>query len=207
MFNNGGFDCALLHRPSPNPRKLIMKIIFLSVFLIMAFGMLYMGQSQSQSQTLSTSLSLNPDNDIAEIVALQEEQAAAWNRRDAAGYARLFIEDGDVVNVLGWWWKGRDEIERKLTDAYAFVFSESKLEITDVHVRLLDSGYAVAHVLWTMDGAKSPPGSPAPPREGIQLQVLQKTPEGWRIVSFQNTNSMEEVPFPTSPPGITPVRQ
>ena len=39
----------------------------------------------------------------------------------------LFTADGDVVNVLGWWWRGRPDIERKLTAAFPFVFKESRL--------------------------------------------------------------------------------
>jgi uncharacterized protein (TIGR02246 family) len=137
--------------------------------------------------------------DIAAIRALQDEQAAAWNRHDAAAYATLFTEDGEVVNVQGWWWKGREEIEQKLAQAFAFVFAESRLSIVDVHVKLLEPNCALAHVIWKMDGAKAPPGG-APPRDGIQLQVLRKNEDGWRIVSFQNTNSIPETPFPSAPP-------
>ena len=130
---------------------------------------------------------------------LQARQADAWNRHDAAAYARLFTPDGDVVNVLGWRWRGREEIERKLTAAFAFVFRDSKLTITDVDVRPLGAAAAVAHVRWTMTGAKTPPGMPEP-REGIQLQVLTKHGNEWQILSFQNTNSISEFPFPTAPP-------
>jgi uncharacterized protein (TIGR02246 family) len=143
--------------------------------------------------------------DVDAIRALQDEQAAAWNRHDAHSYARLFTEDGEVVNVQGWWWKGREEVERKLSQAFAFVFAESRLSIVEVHVKLLGPDYALAHVIWKMDGAKAPPGAPAPPRDGIQLQVLLRTHDGWRIASFQNTNSIPEVPFPSGPPGGTPV--
>ncbi len=134
--------------------------------------------------------------DITAIRELQARQAAAWNRHDAGAYADLFTEDGDVVNVLGWWWRSRAEIRSKLTDAFAFVFSDSTLTIAEVHVRLLDAHTAVAHVRWTLDGAKTPPNAPAPPREGIQLQVLRKDPDRWLIASFQNTNSVPETPFP-----------
>ena len=41
--------------------------------------------------------------DEAQIRELQ--QVAAWNRHNAVAYANLFTEDGDVVNVVGWWWK------------------------------------------------------------------------------------------------------
>jgi uncharacterized protein (TIGR02246 family) len=138
--------------------------------------------------------------DVEAIRVLQDEQAAAWNRHDAHAYAKLFAEDGEVINIQGWWWKGRQEIERKLSQAFAFVFAESRLSIVEVHAKVLDPDYALAHVIWQMEGARAPPGAPSPPREGIQLQVLRKGSEGWRIASFQNTNSIPEVPFPGPPP-------
>jgi uncharacterized protein (TIGR02246 family) len=137
-------------------------------------------------------------SDQVAIEALEAKQAAAWNAHDAAAYADLFTPEGDVVNVVGWWWKGKEEIRQKLTDAFALVFKDSRLTITEVDVRKLSSDIAVAHVRWTMTGALAPPGEPAPPQAGIQLQVLVRGEDGWRIASFQNTNSRPERPFPKS---------
>ena len=103
------------------------------------------------------------------------------------------------MNVMGWWWRGRSEIEHKLAAAFAFVFRESILTVTDVQVRFLNPAIAIAHVRWTMVGAKTPPGM-MEPREGIQMQLLKKQSGKWLIASFQNTNSVPEVPFPTGPP-------
>jgi len=153
-----------------------------------------------------SSLAAGQTSDDAAIRRIQERQADAWNRHDAAAYAKLFTADGDVVNVLGWWWRGRSEIERKLAAAFAFVFRDSKLTITDVQVRALGPAVAVAHVRWTMVGAKAPPGMPEP-REGIQLQVLTKQQGEWLIASFQNTNSIPEAPFPTGPPSPPEVKK
>jgi uncharacterized protein (TIGR02246 family) len=138
--------------------------------------------------------------DEAAIRELQSRQAAAWNSHDAVAYANLFSEDGDVVNVLGWWWRGRAEIQGKLSEAFSWVFRDSKLTIGDVHTRLIDPSTAIVHVRWTLDGAKVPPGAPTPPREGIQLQLLRKSGDQWLIESFQNTNSIPENPFPKAPP-------
>jgi uncharacterized protein (TIGR02246 family) len=143
---------------------------------------------------------LASEADESAIRAVQARQAAAWNAHDAAAYASLFTPDGDVVNVLGWWWRGRAEIQSKLTDAFAWVFRDSRLTITEVHTRFVDRATAIVHARWTMDGAKAPPGAPAPPREGIQLQVLRKANGQWLIASFQNTNSIPETPFPQGPP-------
>jgi uncharacterized protein (TIGR02246 family) len=139
------------------------------------------------------------DRDESEIRAVQTRQAEAWNRHDAKAYADLFEEDGEAVNVVGWWWKGRPEIESKLVAAFAHVFHESTLTITEVEVRFLTPEIAVAHVRWTMTGARTPPQIPEP-RAGIQTQVLRKREGRWLIAAFQNTNAVPEVPFPTGPP-------
>ena len=139
-------------------------------------------------------------SDEAAIREVENQQALTWNRHDAGAYADLFGEDGDVGNVLGWWWRGGAEIKSKLTDAFAWVFRDSTLHIEEVHIRFVDPVTAVVHVLWTLDGAKVPPGAAVPPRQGIQLQILRKEEGRWLIASFQNTNSVPEMPFPKGPP-------
>lgn len=134
------------------------------------------------------------------IRAVAVRQGETWSRRDAKAYAALFTENCDVINVVGWWWKGRAELQSKLTAAFAYVFKDSKLSITDVQVRFLTPSIAVVHARWTMSGARTPPGIPEP-REGIQTLVVTKVAGGWLIAAFQNTNSTPEQPFPPGPPG------
>jgi uncharacterized protein (TIGR02246 family) len=69
-------------------------------------------------------------DEAAILDVVQKGQQQAWNQHDGKAYAAFFAQDGDVVNVVGWWWKGRKEIGSKLTDAFAFVFRESTLTIT-----------------------------------------------------------------------------
>ena len=104
---------------------------------------------------LSGTASAAAADDENSIRQVQASQADAWNRHDAAAYAALFTEDGDCVNVVGWWWKGRAQIESKLKAAFAFVFHESQLTVTDTSVRFLSPTIAIAHVTWTMTGAKT----------------------------------------------------
>jgi uncharacterized protein (TIGR02246 family) len=137
-------------------------------------------------------------NDESAIRALEVQQQEAWNHHDAKAYAALFTEDGDCVNVVGWWWKGRAEIEKKLTDAYVYVFSESVLKIGEVTVRFLEPNSAIVHVRWTMTGARTPQGVPTP-QQGIQTHLVQKQSGKWLIAAFQNTNSIPEMPFPKGP--------
>ena len=139
------------------------------------------------------------DRDETDVRNVETLQQQAWNRHDAKAYASLFTEDGDCVNVVGWWWKGRAKIEKKLTAAYAFVFRESVLTITDVDVKFPAPEMAIAHVRWTMVGARTPEALPKP-QQGIQTQLLQKQKGKWLIVAFQNTNALPEMPFPQGPP-------
>jgi len=139
-----------------------------------------------------------PGQDEAEIRAVATRQGETWSRHDAKAYAALFTEDCDVVNVVGWWWKGRAELERKLTAAFRFVFKESTLSIGEVEVRFLSPDIALAHVRWSMVGARTPSGIPEP-REGIQTLVFTKRTGHWLISGFQNTHSIPEQPFPQGP--------
>jgi uncharacterized protein (TIGR02246 family) len=136
--------------------------------------------------------------DSAEIRSVAMRQGETWSRHDAKAYAALFTEDCDVVNVVGWWWKGRAEVERKLTEAFQFVFRDSRLTITDVTTRFIRPDVAVTHARWTMVGARSPAGIPEP-REGIQTLVFTKQSGRWLIAAFQNTHSVPERPFPAGP--------
>jgi uncharacterized protein (TIGR02246 family) len=123
------------------------------------------------------------------IRALATQQADAWNHHDAKAYAELFTEDCDVVNVVGWWWNGRVELERKLATAYTTMFKSSTLTFTDVQIRFLTPQLAIAHMRWTMTGATPPPGMPQP-KQGIQILLVQKQADKWLINAFQNTNAI-----------------
>ena len=145
-----------------------------------------------------TSVFADQSSDEAAIRALEARQPEAWNKHDAKAYAALFTENGDCVNIVGWWWKGRAEIEKKLTDAYVYVFKESTLTVTNVDIRFLTADIALAHVRWTMTGAKTPAGIPVP-QQGLQTHVLQKQNGQWLIAAFQNTLEKPEMPFPKGP--------
>lgn len=123
--------------------------------------------------------------EIRDLVGARQQRA--WNQHDAHAYAALFADDGDVVNVVAWWWKGRTEIEGNLTRMFATVFHESTLAFTQVDVRFLTPEIVVVHARWTMTGARMPPGIPEP-REGLQTLTVQKQNGKWLIAAFHNTN-------------------
>ncbi len=139
-----------------------------------------------------------PATAAAAVRAVVLQQADAWNRHDATAYSALFTPDCDAVNVVGWWWKSRAEMQAKLTRAFASVFRDSTLSFTDVQVKFLARHIAVAHARWSMQGEKMQPGIPSPDR-GIQTLLLVQRGGRWQIAVFQNTLSKPERPFPAGP--------
>ncbi|HXN22613.1 MAG TPA: SgcJ/EcaC family oxidoreductase [Candidatus Dormibacteraeota bacterium] len=180
-----------------------LALLFCVTLLVPAAAQDNARYADKKHKTSTKASSAHQGQDETEIRDLEKRQQDAWNRHDAKAYADLFTEDGYAINVVGWWWKGRPEIEKKLAAAYAFVFAESTLTVTEVHVKFLEPNVAVAQVLWTMTGARTPPGIPEP-TQGIQTQVLQKKAGKWLITAFQNTNSLPERPFPPGPPAARP---
>ena len=55
-----------------------------------------------------TNVSGSEETALAELVADVED---AWNAHDMSRFAARFAEDADFINVRGWWWRGRDEID------------------------------------------------------------------------------------------------
>ena len=45
------------------------------------------------------------------VAALVGEVERAWNTHDKHRFAACFAPDAVFVKVMGWWWKGRDDIE------------------------------------------------------------------------------------------------
>lgn len=151
--------------------------------------------------TLAVSVfSADQNHDEDAIRHLEEGLQQAWNRHDAKTFASFFTEDADCMNVVGWWWRGRTQIESKVAEAHLFMFRDSTLTNDEIHVRFLTPEIAVVHVRWSMVGNRNPDGTPGQPRKGIQTHMLQKRRGKWLIAAFNNADSIPEKPFPTGPP-------
>jgi uncharacterized protein (TIGR02246 family) len=144
--------------------------------------------------------SANRSQDEAAIHKVEIGLQEAWNRHDAQAFGSFFTEDADCVNVVGWWWKGRPQIEKKVADAHVFMFRESTLTDDEIQVRFLTPRIAVVHVRWSMVGNGNADGTRGQPRKGIQTHILRKQGGNWLIAAFNNADSIPEVPFPTGPP-------
>ena len=117
--------------------------------------------------------------------------AECWNRHDMKAFAELFAEDAEFVNVVGLWWRGRDEIRKAHEYTHATMFKDSQLTISEVSVRFPADTIAIARCRWVLEGHVSPEGEGLPARTGILVQVLSQISKTWAIIDAQNTDIIE----------------
>jgi uncharacterized protein (TIGR02246 family) len=129
------------------------------------------------------------------IAALVGEVERAWNSHDMSRFAACFAEDADFVNVRGWWWRGREEIERNHALFHETIFSASSMELERASTKEVCPGVVVAHVKWRMVGHEvGGPQQTSEPRSGIWLWVIRDRDGRLEIVSSHNTDTMEVPP-------------
>src|ERR1700712_1233282 len=69
--------------------------------------------------------------DAAEVKRPVDQFAETWNRHDMRAFADLFASDAQFVNVVGLWWKGREEIFRAHQFSHSNMFKASRLTLVD----------------------------------------------------------------------------
>jgi uncharacterized protein (TIGR02246 family) len=114
----------------------------------------------------------------------------AWNQRDAAAFAAQFTEDANFVNVNGWIWFGRQDIQNRHERSRVFhtVYTETKTKA----VQLLAPDVALLHMAWRDTGD---PRDPAP-RDDLMTMVLVNRDGNWRIAAAQNGTAVNRAALP-----------
>lgn len=114
-----------------------------------------------------------------------------WNDGDADGIGALFIEDADFVNVVGLWWRNRRAIRKAHDYGFRRIFQNARLEITELKVRKLTPDIHIIHTVSTLDGQTLLSGGKAGQRIAVISMVTVRGPDGFQIVSCQNTDRVE----------------
>ena len=138
------------------------------------------------------------------IRAALARQAEAWNQHDAKAWVAEFSEDAEFINILGMSLQGRAEIERRHAEIFRTIFARSRVVVTTRKVRVLGASAALAETDYELrDYDRLPPGIRPTDADGTlrtRLKyVWEARPEGWRIVSAQNTAILPAPPPPPPP--------
>lgn len=123
----------------------------------------------------------------------------SWNKHDMKALASIFAEDANFVNVVGMWWKSREEIQKAHEFSHGNMFKDSHLTGKPASVQLLRPDVAVIHMTWELEGMRTPGGKPVPKRQGIMIFVAVRTGDVWQVKAAQNTDVLPEgQPHPLS---------
>ena len=125
------------------------------------------------------------------IQAIVDAQSEAWNRNDAAAWARDFTEDATFIYVRGDLTTGRDAVEK----LHAFIFSgpykATHYTATLDAVQQLAPSLALASVSTEVTNFSFLPPGVAPTAPGVLRTrfsfVLVEREQGWKILLAQNT--------------------
>ena len=120
----------------------------------------------------------------AEVEALYAALLAAWNDKDAAGYAGLFTEDGSMVGFDGSTVESRASIAEHLGSIFADHDPASYVSKVRA-VRALGPGSMLVR---GVAGMVPPGGSDIDPdKNAVQALVAVESSNGWRVAHFHNT--------------------
>lgn len=120
----------------------------------------------------------------AAVSALYQDLLAAWNKRSASDFAKLFDETGSVVGFDGSIMEGRSEIEGELSRIFAD-HATGRYVGKIRGIRFLTADTVILHAVAGVIPAGQSELNPA--LNTIQALVAVQSEAGWRIAHYHNT--------------------
>ena len=123
-------------------------------------------------------------SDEVQVEALYKKLLDSWNNRDAAEFAGLFADDGNIIGFDGSQANGQREIYYHISQVFGNHKTASYISIIK-EIRFLSDDVAVLRAVAGM----VPPGKSdiKPEVNAIQTFIAQKQDDEFRIALFQNT--------------------
>jgi len=132
------------------------------------------------------------EKDAAEIRAAISGMDRAWNAHDMKAYVSYMTEDADWVNVVGMWWKGRDQVYRAHEAYHRTIFKNRQLHEPEiVSLRSITSYVVIATIIQAADGFTTPDGRVEPPGRATLTEVFVRRDGKWLLTEGHNTTIVE----------------
>ena len=154
---------------------MMIRRLFIGLLILLAVAL---GSAGSGMATTATA------NDAAAIRQVMDQQQAAWNRGDVAGYMRGYKDAPDTTFVGTSVRKGYQAILESYRKHYADNTQMGRLTFSDFDVRLLPGArgevrYAVVTGRFHLDRTAH---GEASKDDGVFSLLWEKTPDGWKII-------------------------
>ncbi len=143
---------------------------------------LWLGAAAAQQEQPKDKLYTATHQQLA-VVKIVLAQETAWNKGDLDGFLAGFKDAADTQAVLGNRAVGMTEIRGAFHVNYPNRESMGVLAYSDVEARELGENFALATGRYHLDRSKKYGG----PADGTFTEVMEKTPQGWRIIFDETT--------------------
>lgn len=112
----------------------------------------------------------------------------SWNNHNYDDLKNYTTENTDWVNVVGMWWKGREESQYAHQAYHNTIFKTTTMEKKFVAIRFLSDDVAIAHVILHMSGGDvpMPDGKKPDPTDALALLVYVKQNDKWLMTAGEN---------------------
>lgn len=144
----------------------------------------------------------NAQDTTSEKKAIQAQIDAfftSWNKHDFSDMKNYVADTSDFVNIVGFHWKGREDIQYAHQATHQQLFKDKPLRKISSQIRLLTNDVAIAHVGMHLAGiVTTPDGSKIGNDDALATFVFIKKNSVWLITAVENV-TVSEVAKPFNP--------
>ena len=148
-----------------------------------------------------TGVAQTPSEDEAQIRAVVQSEADAWNRGDAEAFGAHYAEDGSFTNVIGQHLEGRKAFIAQHAMIFRTIYKGSHNSFSISRITFLRPDVALVEIDGALSGAnRLPPGLKAGDDGVLRvklLEVMTREKGSWSIAAFHN---VAIYPLPPGPP-------
>jgi len=138
---------------------------------------------------VSSMIAQNQDQELKKIIQQQESD---WNKNDMKSFSNVFSDDATLINFLGMYWKGKEEIITQFAHINECCIKPTNVKFDWIDAKFLSENAAFAHIKETLTAKEdyAVPGGVV--KKGTVntkfiTAVFEKKNNIWKIVAMQVT--------------------
>lgn len=132
---------------------------------------------------LAAALPLPAQTDAEAIRAMMQKSAADWNRGDLDTFATAYKHSPDILFIGPTISRGYDGMLARYRSAHSTREKMGTLSFSDIETQPLDAHFATLTGKFHLQRTSAGGGN----ADGFYLLVLEKTPQGWKIIRDDST--------------------
>lgn len=134
----------------------------------------------------STVYAQNTVDDNKQIELGVDALIASWNNHDYSDMKNYATADCEWVNIVGMWWKNRDEVAYAHDVFHKTMFKNTPLSKNKATIRYLTPNVALVHLDYHIGAYSTPSGNNFPEADNLSTLVFIKKEDKWLLTAGQN---------------------